>query len=453
MTQKTMPLPFNPRSAEFRANPYPTYHYLRTHDPLHYCPERKDWVLTRYADIIEVLNNRHFGRSEQKLAKIEVAANQTSIKRLLSLRDESQKLMKLWLVLRNPPDHNRLRRLLRKTFTQTRIQTLRAHIQTKVDALIERVKESGKMDIINDFAYPLALDLNFNKILGIPPQEWHSNFKQWLDSLSSVADLDVTPIANEKGLLAIADLAEYFRHWIVKCRNDSELQDNLISTFIKAEIGDQLSEDELVANCILMFFAGHVTTSHLIGISILTLLNHPEQLQLLQADSTLIEMTIAEGLRYDSPVQGVSRTALSDIQLLNQTICKGEIVNCLIGAANRDPAQFPDPDKFDIRREPNPHLSFGKGIHICIGRHLAKLVAEITVGTLVRSFPRLSLTTDALEWEDGFLGHGLKSLPAPFKSRVERSGPHSMHDSAVIQQPAHCPIMFVRGFQFFKRKS
>jgi len=142
----------------------------------------------------------------------------------------------------------------------------------------------------------------------------------------------------------------------------------------------------------------------------LTLLNHPQQLQLLQADPTLIEVTIAEVLRYNSPVQGVPRTALSDVQLSNQTIRKGEIVYCLIAAGNRDPAQFPEPDKFDIKRQPNPHLSFGKGIHVCVGRHLAKLA----VGTLVRRFPELSLATNSLEWEDSFLGHGLKSLPVTF---------------------------------------
>jgi cytochrome P450 len=413
MSQKneTMPLPFNPRSPEFRANPYPTYHYLRTHHPLYYRPERKDWVLTRYADIFEVLNNRHFGRSEQGQVET-VAANPEPINRFLSLRQESQRLMKLWLVLRNPPAHTRIRRLLRKPFTQARIQTLRAHIQAKVDALIERVKQQGKMDIIDDLAYPLTLGINCERLLGIPERAWHPRFKQWSENLSLVADLDITPIANERGLLAIAGLAEYFRNWIAQCR--IEPQDNLISTLIRAETEGQLSEEELVSNCIMMFAVGHSSTANLIGISILSLLKHPEQLHLLQADPALIEMTISEVLRYDSPVQGISRTALSDIQLSNQTIHQGEIVNCLIAAANRDPAQFPDPDKFDIKRQPNPYLSFGQGLHICIGRHLGKLVAEIAVGTLVRRFPGLSLATDALEWEDCFLGHGLKSLPVVF---------------------------------------
>ena len=148
-----MPLPFNPRSPEFRANPYPTYEYLRSHDPIYYRPERKDWVLTRYADIVEVLKNPSFGRSQQGLANL-MTAKQEQIHKFLSLRQESQRLMKLWLVLRNPPDHTRIRQLLRSPFTPSRIQTLRSRIQAQVDDLIERVKERGKMDIMGDLAYP-----------------------------------------------------------------------------------------------------------------------------------------------------------------------------------------------------------------------------------------------------------------------------------------------------------
>lgn len=187
-----------------------------------------------------------------------------------------------------------------------------------------------------------------------------------------------------------------------------------MSTLIKAQAEGQLSEEELLGNCILMFFAGHSTTKYLIGNSILTLLNHPEQLHLLQADPNSIQMTIAEVLRYDNPVQFISRTALSDIQLSNQTIHRGQVVHCILAAGNRDPAQFPDPNKFDIRRQPNPYLSFGQGIHICLGKHLAKLVAEIAVVTLVRRLPGLSLATESLEWEETFLVRGLKSLPVVF---------------------------------------
>lgn len=413
---ETVPLPFNPRSPEFRANPYPTYRYLQTHHPIYYRPERNDWVLTRYADIVEVLQNPSFGRSEkepeEELARLQTAKQEPS-NRFLDLRQSSQKLMKLWLLLRNPPDHTRIRHLLHNTFTQPRIQALRSHLQANADDLIDRVKDGGKMDIIHDLAYPLTLASNC-EILGITQQERHPRFKQWSQDLSLMLDLDVTPISNERGLLAIAGFAEYFRSLIANWHNYSHSQDALISILIQAQAEGKLSQEELIANCILLFFAGHSTTKYLIGNSILVLLRHPEQLHLLQADPSLIEMAVSEVLRYDSPVHAMSRTALSDIQLSNQTIHRGQSVHCIIAAANRDPAQFPETDKFDIKRKPNPYLSFGKGIHTCIGMHLAKLVAEIAVGTVVRRFPGLSLATDSVELEETFVVISLKSLPVVF---------------------------------------
>ena len=181
-----------------------------------------------------------------------------------------------------------------------------------------------------------------------------------------------------------------------------------------AEAEGQLSEDVCLATCIFMFAVGHASTANLLGTSILTLLHHPQQLRLLQTDPSLIDLAIAEVLRYESPVQGISRTALTDVGLVDQTIHEGEIVHCLIAAANRDPAQFANPDTFDIRRQPNPYLSFGQGIHTCIGRHLATLVGRIAIGTLVRRLPRLALATASIEWEESFLGRGVKSLSVVF---------------------------------------
>ena len=407
-----MPLPFNPRSPEFRANPYPTYDYLRTHSPIYYRPEQKDWVLTRYADIVEVLKSPQFGRSQPERDS-PIPAQQQPIHKFLSLRQDSQRLMKLWLVLRNPPDHTRIRQVLRRPFTPASIQKLRSRIQSRVDDLIDRVEDRGKMDIMSDLAYPLTLAVNC-EMLGIPEGEWHPRFQQWSEGLSAVGDLDVTAISNERGLLAIAGLAEYFRSLIAKYYSHGEPQDNLIGILVRGQAEGKLSEEELLANCILLFFAGDSTTKHLIGNSILTLLNHPEQLRLLQADPSLIETTIAEVLRYEGPFQVVARTALSDFQLSHQRIHQGEIVNCLLAAGNRDPAQFPDPKQFDIQRQPNRYLSFGRGIHTCLGEHLGKLLAEIAVGTLVQRLPGLSLATDSLEWEDIFLAHGLRSLPVLF---------------------------------------
>ncbi|WP_017718226.1 cytochrome P450 [Kamptonema formosum] len=408
---ETVPLPFNPRSSEFRANPYPTYHYLRTHHPIYYRPEWNDWVLTRYADIVEVLQNYGAGHSEQLLTNLQTS--DAPINRLLASRNESQKLLKLWLVLRNPPDHTRMRQVVQNTFTFQNIQALRERLEARVNALIERVKDKGKMEIVDDVAYPASVGA-IGEILGIPQLEEDRRFKLWSQELSLLIDMDVTPINQERGLLAFSGLVDYFRSFIAKCRTYCPPQDNLIGTLIQAQAEGKVSEEELIANCILMFFAGHSTTKHLIGNSIVALLQHPDQLRLLQADPSLIEMAINEVLRYNSSFQGVSRTALHDIELSEGAIKKGQIVHCLIGAANRDPAQFPDPDKFEIRRNPNSSLSFGHGIHFCFGLHLARLVAKTAVGTVVRQLPGLSLETESLAWEETFLARGLKSLPVVF---------------------------------------
>ncbi len=420
LVKKSPTMQFDPRSPKFRANPYPIYRYLRTHQPIHYRAERRDWILTRYADITEVLKSLDFGRSELKQAPPATGANSGLIDRLLSIRHESDQLMKLWLVLTNPPDHTRIRRLLQKAFTPSRINALQASIQAKVDGYIDRTMERGKMDIIGDLAYPLMLELNCSEILGIPRQTWHRNFRQWTENMALLADMDITPIAYERGMMAFVGLAEFFRNRIAECRAGSAPMDNLIGMLIRE--GDRLSKEELLANCIMMFTVGHSSTVNLIGIAMLALLNHPEQLRLLIEDPDLIDLAVSEALRYDSPVQGVSRTALCDVELSDTRIHQGEKVICVLAAANRDPARFPEPDKFDIRRQPNPHLSFGYGIHTCIGRPLSLLAAKIAVGTLVRRLPGLALATDSLEWEDSFLGHGLKALPVVFQSPVTGSG-------------------------------
>lgn len=406
-------LGFDPRSSRFRADPYPTYHYLRTRHPIYYRAEQKDWILTRYADIAKVMKSPDFGRSEwEETPEGASDANLGPMAALASLQYQSDRLMRLWLVLTNPPRHTRVRRLLRKAFTQSRINALQGSIQTEVDHYIDQAVERGAMDVISDLAYPLMLGLSCTDILGIPKQDWHPNFDQWTESMALIADLDITPVAHQRGVLAIAGLAEFFRDWIAQCRAGAEPMDNLIGMLIEAE--DQLSEEELLANCIMMFTVGHSSTINLIGISVLTLLRHPAQLRLLMADPTRIDMAVTEVTRYNSPVQGVSRTALADTRLGDKLIRRGDKIICIIGAANRDPEQFPEPDKFDIERQPNLHLSFGYGIHTCIGKQLARLTTKITVGTLIRRLPGLSLTKAPLEWEDSFLSRGLKALPVVF---------------------------------------
>jgi len=418
---ETMPLPFNPRSPEVQANPYPTYRYLQKHHPIYYRTDKKDWILTRYADIVEVLKhpnigrkNPYLGRSEEFLARPPKPIETNNLQAKFWLwRQQSQKIVDAWIIQQDSPDHAKLRQIIQPFFTPLRLQPWRSQIQTKVNILLDRIQERGRMDIINDLAYPLTLGA-IGEMLGIPEQAWHRHFKQWSKDISLLGDIDVSAIVQERGWLAIANLADYFKNLIAQYHNSSEMPDNLICNLMQAQAEGKLSEEEVVAHCILLWFGGHSTTQSLIGASILTLLHHPQQLQMLQTDSSLIAMTIAEVLRYSSPSQAVGRTALLDIQIGDRIISKGEIVRCILGAGNRDPAQFSNPDQFNIQRTPNPYLSFGQGIHNCIGKHLGKLVTEIAVGTVVQRFPNLSLATDSIEWEDSFLGRGLKSLPVVF---------------------------------------
>jgi len=252
----------------------------------------------------------------------------------------------------NPPGHTRIRRLLRRAFTLSRMKALQAYIRVQVDHHIDRAIERGTLDIIDGLAYPLMIDLNCNKILGIPQQDWHHHFRPWTKSLSLLADLDITPLAYERGMLAIAGLAAYFRNWINECRAGYRPRDNLIDMLIAEE--DRLSEEELLANCIMMFTVGYSSTVNLIGIGMLSLLEHPMQLCLLTEDPSFIDMAIAEILRYDSPVQGVSRTVFADVELSNSTIHRGEKVIASSPPPIGDPARFPEPDTFDIRRQLNP---------------------------------------------------------------------------------------------------
>lgn len=305
---KTGPLPFNPRDAKFQANPYPTYHYLQKYHPIYYRPDKKDWILTRYADIVEVLKHPNIGRQNPNIGNYKdffarppkpIETNNLQAKFLL-WRQQSQRIVDSWIIQQDPPDHAKLRQIIQPFFTPLRLQPLRSHIQTKVNTLLDRIQEEGRMDIINDLAYPLTLGV-IGEMLGIPEQAWHSNFKQWSKDISLLGDIDVSAIVQERGWLAIANLADYFKNLMTQYRNSSEMSDNLICSLMQAQAEGKLSEEEVVAHCILLWFGGHSTTQSLIGTSILTLLHHPQQLQMLQTDSSLITMTIAEVLRYSSP--------------------------------------------------------------------------------------------------------------------------------------------------------
>ncbi len=402
---------FNPFDKEFHANPYPTYHRLRSENPVHRHYIEGDWVFTRYADVKAVLRSgcvRTHNRPE--LIQQKNLYLQDKGKNLNTLAYTSNKL----LFFMNPPDHSRLRSLVIQAFSPTVVERMRPRIQEIVNDLLDQVRNKGTMDIIADLAEPLPV-IVIARMLGIPNEaqdqlhQWSKVFIRILDSLVSLEEYEVL---NK----VIEDFQEYLRHLIAEREKDP--QEDLISALIAARNqGERLSQEELLATCILLFMTGEETTVNTIGNGMLALLSYPEQMETLKREPTIIQNAVEEILRYDSPVQMTNRIAIDNIEIGNQTIQAGEKITLCIGSANRDPAQFSDPDRFNINRSENNHLAFGDGIHYCLGAALARAQAQIAINTLVQQFPNLKLATDKLEWRDNIVLRGLKTLPITFTCR------------------------------------
>jgi pimeloyl-[acyl-carrier protein] synthase len=390
---------FNPMDPAFVADPYPTYHRLRAEDPVHHSP-LGFWVLTRYEDVVAVLRDPRFAK--EAIAAVVAARLGRAPAAPLSMLD------------RDPPDHTRLRSLVSKAFTPRVVEALRPHIQKIVDSLLDRVAGANAMDLIEDFAYPLPV-IVICEMLGVPFED-HERFKQWgldiargLDSILLPPDSDVA----RRSDAARSALTAYFRELIAE-RRASPRADLLSGLIAAEEVGDRLREDELLATCILLLVAGHETTVNLIGNGTLALLRHRDQLRRLREDPGLIASAVEELLRYDGPVQRTARVSGEDVAIASRTIAKGELVMPFIGAADRDPAQFPDPDRLDITRTDNRHIAFGWGIHFCLGAPLARLEGQIALNTLVRRLPKLALATDKPEYRESLTLRGLSTLPVCF---------------------------------------
>jgi pimeloyl-[acyl-carrier protein] synthase len=388
---------FNPFLPEVIANPYPTYHRLRQEDPVHLSP-LGIWALSRYDDAAMLLRDPRFGRR--------------GFQQILESRFGRQGLGQSML-FQDPPDHTRLRTLVSKAFTPRVIEGMRGHIQQVVDGLLDKVKAAGRMDVVADLAYPLPV-IVICEMVGVPAED-REKFRDW--SYAIARSLDAIAVPNEE-LARRANEAQdaltgYFARLIEERRRAPRA--DLLSALIAAEeAGDRLTTQELFATGILLFIAGHETTVNLIGNGTLALLRHPEQMQRLRAEPGLIAGAVEELLRYDSPVQRTGRLLYEDVTIDGKTIPKGSIAVALIGAANRDPAHFPDPDRLDITRTDNRHLAFGWGIHFCLGAPLARLEGQIAFGTLLRRFPRLALGADEVEYRETSTLRGLRALPVTF---------------------------------------
>jgi cytochrome P450 len=392
----------------FKADPYPTYSELRTSAPVHRItlPDgRGVWLVTRYDDVLGVLKDGRFVKNWRKVLTPEQLAQIPPIPEVMEPLSRN-------MLDTDPPDHERLRALVSRAFTPRLIERMRPRVQAIADALLDAVQDRGEMDLIDDYAFPLPITV-IAELLGVPAEE-RISFREWSDAAVSG---DASQEYMERILIPhMQSFTDYLRRMLEAKRENPG--DDLVSALVRAEeAGDKLSEGELLGMVFLLLVAGHETTVNLIGNGVLALLQHPDQLEKLKDDPSLIKPAVEELLRYDGPVEtSTERFASEDVTIGETVIPQGEMVLVVIAAADRDPERFPDPDALDITRSDNKHLAFGKGIHHCLGAPLARMEGQIAIATLLRRMPGLRLkgSPETLSWRPGMVLRGLRGLPVAF---------------------------------------
>jgi cytochrome P450 len=399
---------FNPRDPAFIADPYPVFRALRETSPVWRSPFGRTF-LTRYEDTSLLLRDRRLGK--------DYTEPEALIRRFGPTAMQEPAVVELshMMLMRDPPDHTRLRGLVTKVFTARKIEEMRPGIQTITDRLLDKVAGAGGMDAIRDLAFPLPV-LVICELLGIPEEDR----ARFVSATATGAAL-LNPVPPTREELDHANegtraSGAYFETLFEQRRK--EPRDDLLTLLVQAEeAGDRLTIEELRANVTLLFAAGHETTVNLIGNGIWSLLTNPSQWAAIRENPALIPNAIEEILRYECPVQAVARTVAEPIEFGGIEFRKGELINALIGAANRDPEVFPDPDRMDVTRERLRPLSFGGGIHFCIGAQLARIEAEVVFSTLLQRMPDLTLADRAApQWRESFTLRGLTSLPVSWTS-------------------------------------
>jgi cytochrome P450 len=392
-------------SPEMVVNPYPLYHRLRTEDPVCWDPFLKVWVVTRYKDVVTVLSDRRFSALRTPTAQDLVHLG------LDKLSPIAEVLVRQMLFL-DPPAHTRIRSLAAKAFTPRRVERLRVHIQEIVDGLLDGVEPSGAMDVVADLAAPLP-GIVTAELLGVPRADGYQ-LKAWsMDFATVLGNFQHNVDGASRVLKSLDEMTRYFAAKVREQR--ARPREGLIHSLLAAEVaGDRLSDEEVVANAIMMMVGGQETTTSLIGNGTLILLRQPDLLDEVRSHPALLPSAIEEFLRYESPIQHTARMAAEDLELGGKQIRKRQAVIAVLGAANRDPERFPDPDRVDLCRPDNRHLAFGWAAHFCFGAPLARLEAQVAFEMMLRRLPHLRLATDTLLWQENLAYRGLKTLPVSF---------------------------------------
>jgi cytochrome P450 len=390
------------------ANPYPIYKQVRDYAPMLWQPSFNGWLVTGYAETNAILRSAQTTAERTPTDEQMDAWGMGEFKLVFHMTNNQ-------MLFRDPPAHTRLRGLVSKAFTPRTVENLRQRIEAIVDAAIDKALASGQMDIIADLAYPLPSTV-IAEMMGVPIADINE-FKRWShDFALLLGNVNMSPDEMRPIMQSMTEFAAYFRQLTLRLREQPG--DNLLSALAQAELqGEHLSEEELLANCVLLLTAGHETTTNLIGNGTLALLRNREQWQRLQDAPQLIPNAVEELLRFDSPVQLTSRVLTADTELGGQQVDAGQETLLLLGAANHDPAQYADADSLDVSRENVKHIAFGGGAHYCLGAPLARLEGQIAFARLLKRLPNMQLLTNDVEWRPNFGLRGLKSLPVSVGSR------------------------------------
>jgi cytochrome P450 len=391
---------------EILQDPYPTYSRMHEEGPLHYLDVGGKWAvwsIFSHAECSSIAKDPRLSakRAQQMLLLLPISSQ--------SEFSELARMLGLWLIFMDPPEHTRLRKLLNKGFSPAAIEGLRPQVEAIVDRMLKPLKHGSEVELMREFANPMPVRI-ISEMLGVP-QEMHDTFVNCSRAIAVFRGSPDRTVEQARAAQdALIELTDFFRKTVAERRRNKG--NDLISLLIDIEEdGEVLTEEELYAQCIALLFAGHETTRNLIGNGIYTLLQHQKETAELREKPEMIRAAVEEILRYESPVQFTARVLKEDIEVCGQRIPKRWSILCMLGAANRDPKQFKEPNQLDLKRLNNQHLAFSAGPHFCIGNQLARLEGQIAILNLVQRFPDMKLTGPRPEWASTFGFRGLKGLP------------------------------------------
>jgi hypothetical protein len=391
-------------------DPHSTYHLLRYDQPVHWSELLGCWLLTRYKDVHAMLRDRRVSSARRRPTATATLPEQAREK-MVPIDD----FLAMWMLNTDGPEHMRLRLLVNQFFTQREIDKLRPYIQTVADSLIDGFADAGLADVVADFAYPLPVTI-IAEMIGFPSSD-RAMLVAWFKHMAMYFQVGPARMQILEAMSrTIDEVKDYLRKLIEEKRKRP--MDDILS---KLAASSELGSEQLLSMCVLLLFSGHESTAALIGTSTLALLQHPAQAALLEAEPALMLPAIEEFLRMDGPFIRQDRVAASTIIIDDKVINSGDRVVLVLGAANRDPTRFHNPDRLDIRRRDNDHVAFGAGTHFCLGAQLARLETQIAMGTLLGRLTKLRFEGDGLRWREHYNHRGLLTLPVSFLPRAGAS--------------------------------